>query len=165
MKEKVIVFSGEEKFIKPRNRSYNVDKNYSNLVGDQNPPNDDGSNPPIDTGLGRENKPVYPGGPSGGGSGTGGGTTGGGTTGGGGVTTTPVLPPAESPTAPAVKVTNIQLPTVPMGLGMPLGYGGGGGGGGGSADEQPPEEEQKSYWWLLLVGLVGVILLKSKKAK
>lgn len=156
MKEKVIVFSGEEKFIKPRNRSYNVDKNYSNLVGDD-------KNPPIDTGLGRENKPVYQGGPSGGGSGTGGTT--GGTTGGGGVTTTPVLPPAESPTITPVTVTNLQLPTLPMGLGMPLGYGGGGGGGGGSADEQPLVEEPKNYWWLILVGLAGVILLKSKKLK
>jgi hypothetical protein len=161
MKEKVIVFSGEENFIKPRNRTYNVDKNYSNLVGDDKPPVDNFKEPD----LGKPTPLLTTTGGTTGGTGSGG-STGGGNTSGGGVTTTPVLPPAESPTAPAVKVTNIQLPTVPLGLGMPLGYsGGGGGGGGGSTDEQPAVEEQKSYWWLILVGLVGVILLKSKKAK
>jgi hypothetical protein len=156
MKEKVIVFSGEEKFIKPRNRSYNVDKNYSNLVGDDKPPVDNFKEPD----LGKPTPLLTTTG------GTTGGTGSGGSTGGGGVTTTPVLPPAESPTITPVTVTNLQLPTLPMGLGMPLGYGGGGGGGGGgSADEQPPVEEPKSYWWLILVGLVGVILLKSKKLK
>jgi len=159
MKEKVIVFSGEEKFIKPRDRSYSVDKNYSNLVGDDKPPVDNFKEPD----LGKPTPlPTNTGGTTGG---TGnGGSTGGGNTSGGGVTTTPVLPPATSPTVPPVTIANLQVPTVPMGLGMPLGYGGGGGGGGGSADEQPSVEEQKSYWWLLLVGLVGLILLKSKKA-
>jgi len=180
MKEKVVVFAGEDKFIKPRNRSYNVAKNYSNLVGD--------GNPPVDTGLGRELTTQYQGGS--GGSGGGGGNY----LGGGGETSTlqPIeyttiyqlpnttIQPAPTTIQPAPTTiqpapTTIQpapttiLPTVaipfitPTGFGVaPMGRSGGGGGGGGGEDKK---EDKKNYWWLLLVlGLgAGLYIFKKKK--
>ena len=162
MKEKVVVFHGEDKFIKPRNRSYNIDKNYSNLVGE--------GNPPIDTGLGRENSTLYQGGSSGGGSGVGGSVGGGETS-----TIQPVyllptttIQPAPTTTiqpAPTTVLPTIALPYItPSGFGVaPMGGIGGGGGGGGGEKAV----DKKNYWWILiLIGLgVGVYVYNKKKIK
>ena len=171
MKEKVVVFAGEDKFIKPRNRSYNVAKNYSNLVGD--------GNPPVDTGLGRELTTQYQGG-SGGSGGGGGNYLGGGET----STLQPIeyttiyqLPTTTIQPAPTTTIapapTTIQpapttiLPTVAIPFITPTGFGvapmGGSGGGGGGGEDK--KEDKKNYWWLLLLlGLgAGLYIYKKKK--
>ena len=162
MKEKVVVFAGEDKFIKPRNRSYNVDKNYSNLVGDSNPPADyfpkddlnrtTQSYTTIDVGGGGgETSTLQP------------------------IETTTIyqlpnttIQPAPTTVAPTTVAPTTIVPIVPLpfvtptGLGIaPMGGFGGGGGGGG----EEKKEEKKNYWWLLvLLGLgVGVYIYKKKK--
>ena len=151
MKEKVVVFQGEDKFIKPRNRSYNVDKNYSNLVGD--------GNPPIDTGLGREYTTQYQGG-------------GGGGVGSGQSTlqpdyqlpTTTIQPaPTTIQPAPTTIVPFVPLPFItPTGFGVaPMGGSGGGGGG-----EDDKAKDKKNYWWILVLVALGVgAYVYNKKKK
>jgi len=174
MKEKVVVFHGEDKFIKPRNRSYNVDKNYSNLVGDNPPPADYFPREDLNT---TSYTTINVGG-------DGGGSIGGGNVGGGGIgvstpqpdyqlpnTTTQPAPttsqpaPTTSQPAPTTTVPTIPLPFItPTGFGVaPMGGIGGGGGGGG--DEKVAEK--KNYWWILiLIGLgVGVYVYNKNKKK
>jgi hypothetical protein len=172
MKEKVVVFAGEDKFIKPRNRSYNVEKNYSNLVGDSNPPAD--YFPKDDLNRTTQSYTTI----DVGGGGGGGGNVGSG--GGIGVSTpqldyqlpnttiqpapTTVAPTTVAPTTivPTTVVPIVPLPFVtPIGLGVaPMGGSGGGGGGG-----QDKKEDKKNYWWLLLLlGLgAGLYIYKKKK--
>ncbi len=167
MKEKVVVFHGEDKFIKPRNRTYNVDKNYSNLVGDNNPPADY-----FPRGDLNNTTTIY--------------TTiyvGGGSVGDGGMGASTIQPdyqlpntttqPAPTTTQPApTKIqpapTTIQ-PTVtlpfitPTGFGVaPMGRGSGGGGG----NDEAVKEDKKNYWWLLLLLALGVsVYVYNKKKK
>ena len=170
MKEKVVVFAGEDKFIKPRNRSYNVDKNYSNLVGD--------GNPPVDSGLGRDYTTLYQ---SGGSGGVG--------TGGSGLstlqpdyqlpnTTTQPAPTTIQPAPTTIQPapTTIQpapttiAPTVVLPFITPTGFGvapmGGSGGGGGGGNDEAIKEDKKNYWWILVLIALGVgVYVYNKKQK
>ena len=159
MKEKVVVFHGEDKFIKPRNRSYNIDKNYSNLVGDNPPPVD---NFPRED-LNATSTTLYQSG-------------GGGSIGGGESSTLQPIYQLPTTTIQPVPTTTIQpapttiLPTIALPYITPSGFGvapmgGIGGGGGGGGDEKAIDK--KNYWWILiLIGLgIGVYVYNKKKIK
>ena len=166
MKEKVVVFHGEDKFIKPRNRSYNVDKNYSNLVGDNPPPADYFPREDLNA---TSTTTINVGG--------GGGSVGGGSIGDGGMGASTLQPdyqlpnttiqPAPTTIQPAQTTT---VPTVPLPFIAPTGFGVapmggfGGGGGGGGGDEKA--SDKKNYWWVLVLIALGVgAYVYNKKKK
>jgi hypothetical protein len=178
-KEKVIIFDGEDKFVKPRHHSYDVNTGKAEFVGLEGDP----STPPDTT---KDNL--------GGGSGSrmqlpqlGSPTfcadlsTYISTNGGGAATPMETMAaydmfqrycnkPEDSTTstttstttaAPAANTTPV-IPVIPVVAASNLGIRPMGGGGGGGEEEAAPEEKKKSYWWLLLVAL-GIYLVAKKK--
>jgi hypothetical protein len=183
-KEKVIIFEGEDKFVKPRNHSYDINTGKSEFVGlegEPTNPNDTtkdniggggaGSAMPLPT-LGSPNfcanLATYIS-TNGGGSATPNETMAAydmfqrycnkpedSTTSTTTSTTTAAPKPDTNVVVPAIPVIPI-LPATNLGI-RPVG----GGGGGGGDEEVAPEPKKKSYWWLLLVAL-GIYLVAKKK--
>lgn len=190
-KEKVIIFDGEDKFVKPREYSYDINTGKSEFVGGDGvgntkdpssnipPPNTEvkdtisgGSGMPLPT-LGSANFCVnlqnYIS-----------------TNGGGSATPDQTMAAYDmfqrycnrpedrtttsttTSTTTAAPVTNTtptapSVPVVPLVAVANLGVRPmGGGGGGGGSEDAAPEEKKKSYWWLLLV-VLGIYLVAKKK--
>jgi hypothetical protein len=181
-KEKVIVFEGEDKFVKPRQYSYDVNTGKAEFVGLEGDPSNkndttkdtiDGGGkspmplPTLDSPNFCANLSTYI------------------STNGGG-TATPELTmaaydmfqrycnrPEDSTTSTTTSTTtaapkpdtNVVVPAVPVIPIFPstnLGIRPMGGGGGGGSEDAAPEKKKKSYWWLLLVAL-GIYLVAKKK--
>jgi hypothetical protein len=189
-KEKVIIFEGEDKFVKPRNHSYDIGTGKSEFVGSDGEGKDVRTNIPP---LNAETKDAIQGGSgmplpqlssptfcadlatyiS--------------TNGGGAATPNETMAaydmfqrycnkPEDSTTSTTTSTTteapkpstNVVVPAVPVVPVMPilpstnLGVRPVGGGGGGGSEDAAPEKKKKSYWWLLLVAL-GIYLVAKKK--
>ena len=189
-KEKVIIFEGEDKFVKPRNHSYDINTGKSEFVGGDGVGNtkDPSSNIPP---LNAETKDTISGG-----SGMPLPTLGSpnfcanlatyiSTNGGGSATPNETMAaydmfqrycnkPEDSTTSTTTSTTtaapkpdtNVVVPAIPVIPILPATNLGirpvGGGGGGGGDEEVAPEPKKKSYWWLLLVAL-GIYLVAKKK--
>ena len=191
-KEKVIIFEGEDKFVKPRNYSYDINTGKAEFVssdGDGQGKDTRTNIPPLTA----ETKDAVQGG-----SGMPLPTLGSpnfcanletyiSTNGGGGASpeqtmaaydmfqrycnkpedTTTTSTTTSTTTAAPKGDTNVIVPAVPVIPVFPasnLGIRpiGGGAGGGGGDEEGAPEPKKKSYWWLLLVAL-GIYLVAKKK--
>lgn len=186
-KEKVIVFEGEDKFVKPRNHSYDIGTGKSEFVGSDGEGKDVRTNIPA---LNDETKDAVQGGSgmplpklgsptfcadlatyiS--------------TNGGGAATPNETMAaydmfqrycnkPEDSTTSTTTSTTteapkpstNVIVPAVPVIPVLPatnLGIRPMGGGGGGGGEDAATEKKKKSYWWLLLVAL-GIYLVAKKK--
>lgn len=180
-KEKVIIFEGEDKFVKPRNHSYDINTGKAEFVnqdGSPTNPNDTtkdtisgGSGmplPTLDSPNFCANLATYIS-----------------TNGGGSATpeqtmaaydmfqrycnkpedTTTTSTTTSTTTAAPKPDTNVVVPAVPVIPVLPatnLGIRPIGGGGGGGSEDAAPVEKKKSYWWLLLVAL-GIYLVAKKK--
>ena len=189
-KEKVIIFEGEDKFVKPRNHSYDINTGKSEFVGSDG----DGQGKDTRTNippLNAETKDAVQGG-----SGMPLPTLGSpnfcanlatyiSTNGGGSATPNETMAaydmfqrycnkPEDSTTSTTTSTTtaapkpdtNVVVPAIPVIPILPATNLGirpvGGGGGGGGDEEVAPEPKKKSYWWLLLVAL-GIYLVAKKK--
>lgn len=179
-KEKVIIFEGEDKFVKPRHHSYDMNTGKAEFVGVDSAPSTDpnqevrdnigGGSPGSAMPLPQLGSPNFCAELS----------TYISTNGGGKATpeqtmaaydmfqrycnkpedTTTTSTTTSTTTAPPIGVgTNVVVPVVPVtNLGLrPMGGGAGGGGG-----DEAPVEKKKNYWWLLLVAL-GIYLVAKKK--
>ena len=186
-KEKVIIFEGEDKFVKPRNHSYDIGTGKSEFVGSDGEGKDERTNIPP---LNDETKDAVQGGSgmplpklgsptfcadlatyiS--------------TNGGGAATPNETMAaydmfqrycnkPEDSTTSTTTSTTteapkpstNVIVPAVPVIPVLPatnLGIRPMGGGGGGGGEDAATEKKKKSYWWLLLVAL-GIYLVAKKK--
>ena len=176
-KEKVIIFEGEDKFVKPRHHSYDVNTGKSEFVGVDSAPTNPNDTTRDNIGGGGAGSPMplpQLGSPtfcadlstyiS--------------TNGGGTATPEQTMAaydmfqrycnkPSDSTTstttstttAAPVTTTTAVVPVVPVAnLGIrPMGGGGGGG------EDAAPVEKKKSYWWLLLVALGIYAITKKKK--
>jgi hypothetical protein len=185
-KEKVIIFDGEDKFVKPRNHSYDINTGKSEFVGSDGEGKDARTNVPP---LNAETKDAIQGG-----SGMPLPTLGSpnfcanlasyiSTNGGGRATPnetmaaydmfqrycnkpedTTTSTTTSTTTAAPVGTTTPVIPVIPVVAASNLGIRPmGGGGGGGEEEGAPPEEKKKSYWWLLLVALGVYLVVKKKK--
>lgn len=189
-KEKVIIFEGEDKFVKPRNHSYDINTGKSEFVssdGDGQGKDTRTNIPPLTA----ETKDAIQGG-----SGMPLPTLGSpnfcanlesyiSTNGGGSATpeqtmaaydmfqrycnrpedTTTTSTTTSTTTAAPKPDTNVVVPAVPVIPVLPatnLGIRPISGGGGGGGEDAAPVEKNKSYWWLLLVAL-GIYLVAKKK--
>lgn len=189
-KEKVIIFEGEDKFVKPRNHSYDINTGKSEFVssdGDGQGKDTRTNIPPLTA----ETKDAIQGG-----SGMPLPTLGSpnfcanlesyiSTNGGGSATpeqtmaaydmfqrycnrpedTTTTSTTTSTTTAAPKPDTNVVVPAVPVIPVLPatnLGIRPISGGGGGGGEDAAPVEKKKSYWWLLLVAL-GIYLVAKKK--
>jgi hypothetical protein len=181
-KEKVIIFEGEDKFIKPRNYSYDIGTGKAEFVGlegDPSTPNDT-TRDNLGGGTGSRMQLPQLGSPtfctdlatfiS--------------TNGGGAATPNETMAaydmfqrycnrPEDSTTSTTTSTTtaapkpdtNVVVPAIPVIPILPatnLGIRPMGGGGGGGSEDAAPVEKKKSYWWLLLVAL-GIYLVAKKK--
>lgn len=189
-KQKVIIFEGEDKFVKPRNFTYDISAGKSEFVSGDGEGKDssvgvpsnlgetkdtisDGSVMPLPT-LGSPNfcanLETYIS-----------------TNGGGSATpnqtmaaydmfqrycnrpedTTTTSTTTSTTTAAPKSDTNVIVPAIPVIPIFPSSNLGirpiGGGMGGGGGDDVAPEPKKKSYWWLLLVALGIYLVVKKKK--
>ena len=184
-KETVIVFEGEDKFVKPRQYSYDVNTGKAEFVGLEGDPSNPNDTTKDSLGGGTGSRMQLPqlGSPTfcadlatfistnGGGTATPNETMAAydmfqrycnrpedSTTSTTTSTTTAAPKPDTNVVVPAVPVVPVipVLPSTNLGI-RPMG-----GGGGGGSEDAAPVEKKKSYWWLLLVAL-GIYLVAKKK--